>query len=53
MTLELILRSFVEGTVAGIWRQRQQRLELVDHIFLSLFYYYLARQPLIVGQGVV
>ena len=53
MTLELILRSFVEGIVTGIWRQRRQRLELVDHIFLGLFYYYLARQPLIVGQGVV
>ena len=53
MTLELILRSFVEGTVVGIWRRRRQRLVLIDHIFLGLFYYYLARQPLIVGQGVV
>ena len=51
MTLELILRSFVEGTVTGIWRQRQQRLELVDHIFLSLLYCYLARQPLINDEG--
>ena len=51
MTLELILRSFVEGIVTGIWRQRQQRLELVDHIFLGLFYCYLARQPLINDEG--
>ena len=53
MTLELILRSFVEDIAKGIWRRRRQRLELVDHIFLSLFYCYLARQPLIVDQGVV
>ena len=53
MTLELILRSFVEGIVTGIWRRRQQRLELVDHIFLGLFYCYLARQPLINDEGVV
>ena len=53
MTLELILRSFVEGTVMGIWRRRRQRLELIDHIFLSLFYCYPARQPLIGGEGLV
>ena len=54
MTLELILRSFVEGIARGIWRRRRQRLELVDHIFLSLFYCYLARQPLIDdGEGSV
>ena len=53
MTLELVLRSFVEGTVAGIWRRRQQRLGLVDYIFLGLVYCYLARQPLINDEVVV